>query len=216
MGDVGHRQDDARDAGLQGGDRARRTRSRSTRCRACWPRSATPTTRDAGERSYMDFFDRARGGRPAAPRRPRRREATDWVLEQLYSLVNERYEQQRSILVTTNLIETADAGGADRRSAPSRASTRCAATRSAVRRTDLRERLRPRDALARSAEPARRLLDSLRYARTSRRGRPVGRRRKGKGHRPARRAGRPRDPLSGRQQRRPHDRPRRTRSSSST
>jgi DNA replication protein DnaC len=31
---------------------------------------------------------------------------TDWVLEQLYSLVNERYEQERSIVVTTNLIET--------------------------------------------------------------------------------------------------------------
>jgi DNA replication protein DnaC len=31
---------------------------------------------------------------------------TDWVLEQLYSLVNERYEQERSIIVTTNLIET--------------------------------------------------------------------------------------------------------------
>jgi DNA replication protein DnaC len=28
---------------------------------------------------------------------------SDWVLEQLYSLVNERYEAQRSILVTTNL-----------------------------------------------------------------------------------------------------------------
>jgi DNA replication protein DnaC len=28
---------------------------------------------------------------------------TDWVLEQLYSLINERYEQQRSIMVTTNL-----------------------------------------------------------------------------------------------------------------
>jgi DNA replication protein DnaC len=28
---------------------------------------------------------------------------SDWVLEQLYSLVNERYEQERSILVTTNL-----------------------------------------------------------------------------------------------------------------
>lgn len=28
---------------------------------------------------------------------------SDWVLEQLYSLVNERYESQRSILVTTNL-----------------------------------------------------------------------------------------------------------------
>lgn len=28
---------------------------------------------------------------------------SDWVLEQLYALVNERYEAQRSILVTTNL-----------------------------------------------------------------------------------------------------------------
>jgi len=31
---------------------------------------------------------------------------SDWVLEQLYALVNERYEAQRSILVTTNLDET--------------------------------------------------------------------------------------------------------------
>jgi DNA replication protein DnaC len=30
---------------------------------------------------------------------------SDWVLEQLYALVNERYEAQRSILVTTNLEE---------------------------------------------------------------------------------------------------------------
>jgi DNA replication protein DnaC len=30
---------------------------------------------------------------------------SDWVLEQLYALVNERYEAQRSILVTTNLNE---------------------------------------------------------------------------------------------------------------
>ncbi|HET7418640.1 MAG TPA: ATP-binding protein [Solirubrobacterales bacterium] len=28
---------------------------------------------------------------------------SDWVLEQLYALVNERYEEQRSVLVTTNL-----------------------------------------------------------------------------------------------------------------
>jgi DNA replication protein DnaC len=28
---------------------------------------------------------------------------SDWVLEQLYALINERYEAQRSILVTTNL-----------------------------------------------------------------------------------------------------------------
>ncbi|HEY8639352.1 MAG TPA: ATP-binding protein [Solirubrobacterales bacterium] len=32
---------------------------------------------------------------------------SDWVLEQLYSLINERYEAQRSILVTTNLAEAA-------------------------------------------------------------------------------------------------------------
>ena len=28
---------------------------------------------------------------------------TDWVLEQLYSLINERYEDERSIVATTNL-----------------------------------------------------------------------------------------------------------------
>jgi DNA replication protein DnaC len=30
---------------------------------------------------------------------------SDWVLEQLYALINERYEERRSILVTTNLDE---------------------------------------------------------------------------------------------------------------
>jgi DNA replication protein DnaC len=28
---------------------------------------------------------------------------SDWVLEQLYALINERYETQRSMLITTNL-----------------------------------------------------------------------------------------------------------------
>lgn len=32
---------------------------------------------------------------------------SDWVLEQLYALINERYEAQRSILVTTNMQEAA-------------------------------------------------------------------------------------------------------------
>ena len=32
---------------------------------------------------------------------------SDWVLEQLYALINERYEAQRSILVTTNLDQAA-------------------------------------------------------------------------------------------------------------
>ena len=29
--------------------------------------------------------------------------ATDWVLEQLYSIVNARYEEERSLVITTNL-----------------------------------------------------------------------------------------------------------------
>jgi DNA replication protein DnaC len=31
--------------------------------------------------------------------------ATDWVLEQLYTVVNTRYEDQRSLILTTNLID---------------------------------------------------------------------------------------------------------------
>jgi DNA replication protein DnaC len=30
---------------------------------------------------------------------------TDWVLEQLYSIVNERWQDQRSIVVTTNITD---------------------------------------------------------------------------------------------------------------
>ena len=45
----GNRQDDARDAGLQGGLESRRTRSRSTRCRSCSPGSDEPTTRSPAE-----------------------------------------------------------------------------------------------------------------------------------------------------------------------
>src|SRR3712207_8988792 len=30
---------------------------------------------------------------------------TEWVLEQLYSIVNERWQNERSIVVTTNLLE---------------------------------------------------------------------------------------------------------------
>lgn len=35
---------------------------------------------------------------------------TDWVVEQLYALVNERYENQRSVLVTSNAEEDVDRG----------------------------------------------------------------------------------------------------------
>jgi DNA replication protein DnaC len=60
-----------------------------------------------GERSYADFFsqlvavDLLHLDDLGAERQ------TEWVLEQLYALVNERYEQERSIVVTTNLIDTA-------------------------------------------------------------------------------------------------------------
>ena len=70
-----HRQDDARDARVEGGARAPATRSRSTRCRACWPRSSDTYDARHGERSYIDLFEPLVERRPPAPRRPRRREA---------------------------------------------------------------------------------------------------------------------------------------------
>jgi len=33
---------------------------------------------------------------------------TDWVLEQLYSIINERWQEQRSVIVTTNLVDVDD------------------------------------------------------------------------------------------------------------
>ena len=59
--------------------------------------------RDPGERSYMDFFNRLVAVDLLHLEDLGTEKRTDWVLEQLYSLVNERYEQERSITVTTNL-----------------------------------------------------------------------------------------------------------------
>jgi DNA replication protein DnaC len=59
--------------------------------------------RDPGERSYMDFFNRLAAVDLLHLEDVGAEKQTDWVLEQLYSLINERYEQQRAILVTTNL-----------------------------------------------------------------------------------------------------------------
>jgi DNA replication protein DnaC len=58
---------------------------------------------DPGERSYMEFFRRLVTVDLLHLEDLGAEKRTDWVLEQLYSLVNERYEQERSILVTTNL-----------------------------------------------------------------------------------------------------------------
>jgi DNA replication protein DnaC len=38
-------------------------------------------------------------------------QTSPWVLEQLYTVVNTRYEEQRAIVVTTNLIGTGESGG---------------------------------------------------------------------------------------------------------
>jgi DNA replication protein DnaC len=32
-------------------------------------------------------------------------QTTPWVLEELYSIVNARYEEQRSIVITTNILD---------------------------------------------------------------------------------------------------------------
>jgi DNA replication protein DnaC len=41
-------------------------------------------------------------------------QSSPWVLEQLYTVVNTRYEDRRSVVLTTNLIDTQPSGGADR------------------------------------------------------------------------------------------------------
>jgi DNA replication protein DnaC len=58
---------------------------------------------DPGERSYMDFFERLVSVDLLHLEDLGAEKRTDWVLEQLYSLINERYEEERSVLVTTNL-----------------------------------------------------------------------------------------------------------------
>jgi DNA replication protein DnaC len=56
-----------------------------------------------GERSYLDFFRRLVSVDILHLDDLGAEKQTEWVLEQLYSLVNERYEQERPVIVTTNL-----------------------------------------------------------------------------------------------------------------
>ena len=90
------------------------TASRSTRCRACSPGSAAPTTPSAGEEGYLSFFNRLTSVDLLHLDDLGAEKRTDWVLEQLYAIVDRRYEEQRSMVVTTNL-EDVGARGADRR-----------------------------------------------------------------------------------------------------
>ena len=100
-------------------------RSRSTRCRGCWP-IRDDLRRRRGRSLHRPARPPGRG-RPAAHRRRRRREdAPTWVLEQLYSIVNARYEDA-ALDHRHDEPRRRDAAAPSRSaSARSRAWTRCA------------------------------------------------------------------------------------------
>jgi DNA replication protein DnaC len=58
---------------------------------------------EPGGDSYLSFFERLTAVDLLHIDDLGAEKRSDWVLEQLYALVNERYEAQRSILITTNL-----------------------------------------------------------------------------------------------------------------
>jgi DNA replication protein DnaC len=58
---------------------------------------------EPGGDSYLSFFERLTSVDLLHIDDLGAEKRSDWVLEQLYALINERYETQRSILVTTNL-----------------------------------------------------------------------------------------------------------------
>jgi DNA replication protein DnaC len=60
---------------------------------------------EAGEQSYAELFERLASVDLLHIDDLGAEKQTEWVLEQLYALVNERYEAQRSLIVTTNLEE---------------------------------------------------------------------------------------------------------------
>lgn len=62
---------------------------------------------EVGEQSYLEFFERLTGVDLLHLDDLGAENRTEWVIEQLYALVNERYEAQRSLVVTTNLDEAA-------------------------------------------------------------------------------------------------------------
>jgi DNA replication protein DnaC len=62
---------------------------------------------EAGEQSYLEFFERLTAVDLLHVDDLGAEKRSDWVLEQLYAIVNERYEAQRSMVVTTNLDQAA-------------------------------------------------------------------------------------------------------------
>lgn len=60
---------------------------------------------EPGGDSYLAFFERLTSVDLLHIDDLGAEKRSDWVLEQLYALINERYESQRSVVVTTNLPE---------------------------------------------------------------------------------------------------------------
>ena len=58
---------------------------------------------EPGGEGYLAFFERLTSVELLHIDDLGAEKSSDWVLEQLYALVNERYETQRSVVVTTNL-----------------------------------------------------------------------------------------------------------------
>ena len=58
---------------------------------------------DAGEQSYSELFERLATVDLLHLDDLGAEKQTDWVLEQLYSLINERYERQRAVIATSNV-----------------------------------------------------------------------------------------------------------------
>jgi DNA replication protein DnaC len=60
---------------------------------------------EAGEDSYTEFFDRLTSVDLLHIDDLGAEKRSDWVIEQLYSVFNQRYEDERAIVVTTNLTQ---------------------------------------------------------------------------------------------------------------
>lgn len=63
------------------------------------------TYSDASQRSYMDLFEKLCSVDLLQIDDLGAETRSEWVLEQVYSIVNERWQNQRSMLVTTNLAK---------------------------------------------------------------------------------------------------------------
>ena len=103
---------------------------------------------EIGEQSYSQFFERLASVDLLHLDDLGVEKQTEWVLEQLYALINERYERQRSLIVTSNLEddELEKQLGDPRRLPPGRDLRR---SRAALRRGPPHARLRRRRQLAR-------------------------------------------------------------------